>query len=70
MEAETGTRHGYGHFRTVDGAEEGFYAWLAANYLSDVDVTAVGRLNDADTPAPAFARVSEDDNPLLKSARD
>ena len=67
VEAETGTRHGYGHFRTVDGAEEGFYAWLAANYLSDVDVTAVGRLNDANTPAPAFARVSEDDNPLLKS---
>lgn len=30
------------HFRTIAGEEEGFFAWLAANYVSGVDVTAVG----------------------------
>lgn len=65
--SETKLQHGHGHFRTVDGAEEGFYAWLAANYLSSVDVTAVGRLRGASTPsAPALAEM-ESDNPLSKT---
>ena len=30
------------HFKTIDGEDEGFYAWLAANYLVGVDVTSIG----------------------------
>ena len=30
------------HFRTIDGEEEGFFAWLAANQLSGRDMTSVG----------------------------
>ena len=30
------------HFRTIDGAEEGYFAWLAANYVKGVDMTRVG----------------------------
>ena len=30
------------HFRTITGEEEGFFAWLAANYLSGVDLTRIG----------------------------
>ena len=30
------------HFRTIAGEEEGFFAWLAANYLSGVDLTRIG----------------------------
>jgi hypothetical protein len=30
------------HFRTILGEEEGFFAWLAANYVSGVDVTTIG----------------------------
>ena len=31
-----------GHFRTIAGAEEGYFAWLAANYVKGVDMTRVG----------------------------
>ena len=68
--SETTLRHGHGHFRTVDGAEEGFYAWLAANYLSNVDVTAVGRLRDgasAPSASAPFARLADSENPLAKT---
>jgi hypothetical protein len=30
------------HFRTIDGEEEGYFAWLAANYVKGVDMTRVG----------------------------
>ena len=30
------------HFRTIAGAEEGYFAWLAANYVKGVDMTRVG----------------------------
>jgi hypothetical protein len=30
------------HFRTVSGTEEGYFAWLAANVVSGVDLTRVG----------------------------
>jgi hypothetical protein len=30
------------HFRTIAGAEEGYFAWLAANYVVGVDMTRVG----------------------------
>ncbi|EEH57231.1 uncharacterized protein MICPUCDRAFT_57898 [Micromonas pusilla CCMP1545] len=30
------------HFKTIEGTDEGFYAWLAANYLAGVDLTRVG----------------------------
>jgi Golgi nucleoside diphosphatase len=33
---------GSAHFRTITGEEEGFFAWLAANYLSGVDLTRIG----------------------------
>lgn len=38
----TGNRAAAKHFRTIAGEEEGFFAWLAANYLSGVDLTRVG----------------------------
>ena len=67
MTRETTLRHGHGHFRTVDGSEEGFYAWLAANYLSNVDVTAVGRVRRGATDAAPFARLADSENPLARS---
>ena len=36
------------HFKTIDGEDEGFYAWLAANYLVGVDVTSIGSENNND----------------------
>ena len=67
MTRETTLRHGHGHFRTVDGSEEGFYAWLAANYLSNVDVTAVGRMRRGAAGAAPFARLADSENPLARS---
>jgi len=67
MTRETTLRHGHGHFRTVDGSEEGFYAWLAANYLSNVDVTAVGRVRRGAADAAPFARLADSENPLARS---
>lgn len=64
VSAETTLRHGHGHFKTIDGEDEGFFAWLAANYLSDVDVTAVGRARDS---AGAFSRISDSEHPLASS---
>ena len=40
------------------------YAWLAANYLSNVDVTAVGRVRRGATDAAPFARLADSENPL------
>ena len=38
------------HFRTIDGEEEGFFAWLAANQLSGRDMTSVGAADAAAVP--------------------
>ena len=67
MTRETTLRHGHGHFRTVDGSEEGFYAWLAANYLSNVDVTAVGRVRRGATDAAPFGTSSKATGPSQKT---
>lgn len=68
VSAETTLRHGHGHFKTIDGEEEGFFAWLAANYLSDVDVTAVGRARDSGAfSSKPFSRISDSEHPLASS---
>jgi hypothetical protein len=61
VKRETTMSFGHGHFKTIDGADEGFYAWLAANYLSNVDVTSVGKLRAGGRP---FSRV---ETPLTNS---
>jgi hypothetical protein len=63
VKRETTLSFGHGHFKTIDGADEGFYAWLAANYLSNVDVTSVGKLRVGAGDKP-FTRV---DSPLTNS---
>ena len=68
VSAETTLRHGHGHFKTIDGEDEGFFAWLAANYLSDVDVTAVGRARDSGAfSSKPFSRISDSEHPLASS---
>ena len=67
VSAETTLRHGHGHFKTIDGEDEGFFAWLAANYLSDVDVTAVGRARDSGAFSKPFSRISDSEHPLASS---
>ena len=37
-----GSKSEANHFRTIAGAEEGYFAWLAANYVVGVDMTRVG----------------------------
>ena len=68
VKRETTLGFGRGHFKTIDGADEGFYAWLAANYLSKVDVTSVGKLReDAILRNQPFERVADGETPLSKS---